>query len=304
MNILVTGHSGFVGQNLVKKLAEEGNRVFTLHVLFRKTNSPEYVTPIDFDETNLNRFAESLKGNSIDGIIHLATKFLVKHTLQQVAELVDSNLRLGAMLLDAAEEAKVRWFLNTGTYWQYYRNNSYSPVNLYAAIKQGFETIAQYYIETGTIKFVTLILFDTYGPDDNRPKLLNQWHKISKTGESFKMSGGGQLMKINYIDDVVNAFVLLADGLQNKTGKINNGQVFSLDSPRDYTLRQLAEIFESTLSTKLNIEWGTLPYRKREVMKPALSGEPVPGWKPQVSLREGLKRTFVPENTPVKGIID
>jgi nucleoside-diphosphate-sugar epimerase len=295
MNILVTGHNGFIGRNLTHELTCKGNQVSAVFQPERGDKAPAEIQMIELDKNNPLEFAKKLEEYEIDGIIHLATRFLVNHHISQVADLIDSNIRYAALLLDAANLAGVKWFINTASYWQHYQNKDYSPVNLYAAIKQGFETIAQYYIETGTTRFATLNLFDTYGPGDTRPKLLNHWNKIAQSGEPMKMSGGGQLLKLNYIDDVVEAFTILATQLQVQPETIGNGQVFSLDTRRDYTLRQLAEIFENSLSVKLNIEWGALPYRNREVMKPAPYGKPIAGWTPKTEIRDGLKKTFAVE---------
>lgn len=295
MNILITGHNGFVGKNLAHKFTGNGDDVFAVYQQHRDDIAQNGIKLIELDKHNPLDFAKKLEQHRIDGIIHLATRFLVSHHISQVSDLINSNIRFATLLLDAANLAGVKWFINTATYWQHYQNKEYSPVNLYAAIKQAFETIAQYYIEAGHIRFATINLFDTYGPGDTRPKLLNLWNTIAKTGETLKMSGGGQLLKLNYIDDVVEAFFLLATRLQNQPETIVNGQLFSLDTQRDYTLRQLAEIFENTLSLKLNIEWGALPYRNREVMQPAPTGKPIPGWKPKTEIREGLKKTYLPE---------
>jgi CDP-paratose synthetase len=291
MNVLVTGHNGFIGRSLVKSFAEN-NDVFVLKIKERKDPVPKNVSVIKYDETKIEEFAEHLKEEKIDGIVHLASKFVVKNKPSQVGGLIDSNLRFGAIILDAAVNANVRWFLNTGTFWQHYQNKEYSPVNLYSAIKQGFQTIASFYTETGRILFVTLILFDTYGPGDKRPKVLNLWDRASETGESLKMTAGEQIIKLNYIDDVVNAYLILAGILQEQPELCQNGQVFSVYPNECYTLKQLSGVFEAALNCKLNIDWGANPYREREFMNPGIIGKLIPGWVPKVSIAEGLKKSF------------
>jgi nucleoside-diphosphate-sugar epimerase len=51
-------------------------------------------------------------------------------------------------------------------------------------------------------------------------------------------------------------------------------------------------MFENISKTKLNINWGTKPYGKREVMVPWNKGKKIPGWKPRISLQEGIKKTL------------
>ena len=70
------------------------------------------------------------------------------------------------------KEVGVKILVNTGTSWQHYENKDYSPVNLYAATKQSFEAILQYYVEVASLKAITLKLFETYGLDDPRPNFF------------------------------------------------------------------------------------------------------------------------------------
>jgi len=52
----------------------------------------------------------------------------------------------------------------------------------------------------------------------------------------------------------------------------------------------LAAIYEQATATTLNINWGVRPYREREVMMPWEKGEVVPGWKPQISMTNGIEK--------------
>jgi nucleoside-diphosphate-sugar epimerase len=181
----------------------------------------------------------------------------------------------------------VRWFVNTGTFWQHFENQAYCPVNLYAATKQAFEDVARYYAETASTAFVTLKLSDTYGPDDPRRKLIPIWLKAAATGEKLEMSPGDQLLDIVHVDDVVRAYVRAIELLEQ--GKLS-GASFAVSSDAPLTLRQLAVKFESAVGKRLNIEWGARPYRKREVMRTWTGGVPVPGWRAQIPLEDGLRR--------------
>ena len=179
MNILVTGVTGFIGTHLLRVLKDQ----YEVHAFIRSSTDVAKV-PADFIfvfNDNVEELSIYLKENKIEGIIHLASLYVAQHQPSQVKDLVLSNVYLGTALLEAAANAGVKWFLNTGTFFQHYQNASYSPVNLYAATKQAFESIAQYYIDTEKIKFCTLMLSDTFGPDDIRPKIFNLWKRISET---------------------------------------------------------------------------------------------------------------------------
>jgi nucleoside-diphosphate-sugar epimerase len=233
-----------------------------------------------------------MQKEKFDGVIHLASLFLVNHQPENVTDLIESNVLFGTALLEASVKSETPWFINTGTFWQHYLDKTYCPVNLYAATKQAFEDIAQYYMETSSINFVTVKLFATFGPDDTRSKVFNLWSKISQTQEKLDMSPGNQIIDMSYIDNIVDGYMRLIS-LISKDGKRKLlGQAFTIQSDKRVSLRKLAEMFEKISKTKLNINWGGRPYGQREVMIPWKKGKHIPGYKPSVKLEEGIKRTL------------
>jgi len=206
--------------------------------------------------------------------------------------MIEANIKFGTIILDCAVQTNIKWFINTGTFWQHYNNSDYSPVNLYAATKQAFEGIIKYYSENKMIDVKTLKLCDTYGPDDTRPKVFNLWKKYADTGEVLNMSAGEQLIDILHVDDIVDGFYILSILLNEKSILIKNDDCFVLKANKRYTLKQLSEIFEESINKKINIEWGKLPYRKREVMEPYEKGIILPNWEQKIDLLDGIRTLF------------
>jgi len=289
MKIFLTGATGFIGKHLVKKLIEEGH-IITIN-LFGEEKTPfdDTVLTYNLNEANIKKDTDYLTRESFDGIIHLASLYLTVHKPEDSVKLIDTNVRFSTYILECASQAKVKWFINTGTFWQNYQNADYSPVNLYAATKQAFESIAQYYIETNQIRFCTLRLCDTYGPNDTRPKIFNLWEKIAKSGETLEMSLGEQIIDISFIDDIVDAFILLVTHLHGNKNEIVNGTVYAVKAEKRYSLKQLAVLYEKATGCRLQIKWGGKPYRDREVFVPWENGKLVPGWKPKIKIEMGIK---------------
>jgi nucleoside-diphosphate-sugar epimerase len=185
--------------------------------------------------------------------------------------------------------AGVRKFINTGTSWQHYNNEKYNPVCLYAATKQAFESLLEYYVEVVSFKAVTLELFDTYGENDTRPKLINLLHKISDDHIELNMSPGEQELNLIHISDVCNAYDKAIEMIENDFTE-NKHLKFDVSSDEVYKLKDIIDLFEKTSGKTINVVWGGRPYRKREVMNVWSGGNRLTNWKAKVKLSEGLKK--------------
>ena len=284
MRILVTGATGFIGTNLTRELRKNND----LFILGQFEGDPEKLSlPGIVMTDDIQCLADYIKANEIEGIIHLASLYLTVHTTEQVKDLVLSNVYFGTAVLEAASLAgTVKWFLNTGSIWQNYnvKGTAYNPVNLYAATKQAFIDLAKYYTDVFGIRFCTLKLCDTYGPNDTRRKIFKLFKDYSENGEVLKMSPGEQLIDLLYISDIVAGFTQLAYLLSSN---INLKDEYVLSSGHQIPLKELARLFTEVSGRNLKIEWGGLSYRKREVMIP-WKGEVVPGWGPKVQVEDGI----------------
>lgn len=284
MKILVTGATGFIGTNLTRELRKKHD----LYILGQFEGDPENLgLPGIVMTDDIQCLGDYIKANEIEGIIHLASLYLTVHTPEQVKDLVSSNVYFGTAVLEAASLAGcVKWFLNTGSIWQNYnvKGTAYNPVNLYAATKQAFIDMAKYYSDVFGVRFCTLKLCDTYGPNDTRKKIFKLFKDYSESGAVLKMSPGEQLIDLIYITDIIAGFTRLAELLASDA---ELGDEYVLTSGRQIPLKELAQLFCEVSGRKLNIEWGGRSYRDREVMVP-WRGVPVPGWKAEVSVEEGI----------------
>ena len=292
---LLTGGTGFIGSHLSHRLLSMGCRV-VLDVRKghnkRQLQSLGILHDVEMSESNgtIAEMAQCLDHYQPSAVIHLASCFLGEHRSDQVSELLTSNICYGTHILQAMADVGVRHFLNTGTSWQHYENAAYNPVNLYAATKQAFADIVEYYVQAAGMHAVHLELSDTYGPLDPRRKLIPLLLETERTGKTLNMSGGEQLIDLVHIDDIVDAFVI---ALQRLTDTPENAEqsndTYVVSSHSAIPLRQLLSAFEAARGTSLNICFGKRPYRKREVFAPFTNGTALPGWSPKRSLADGLR---------------
>lgn len=291
--ILLTGASGYIGSQLLNVLDSMG---YDVSLLFRSEKSHDESRSYIYNYEDVDGLINYVNEIKPDGIIHIASFVLVEHKPQEILSLVNSNIILGTHLLEAAKIAGVKWFLNTGTFWQNYEDADYSPVNLYAATKQAFQDLAAYYTATSDLVFATLKLNDTFGLGDKRRKIFTLWCENMQTGEVLGMSGGEQIIDISYIEDVTAAYIKLIEHMSGKDAHKFKNTEFVVSNSERITLKELASKFEEAVSTKLNIEWGARPYREREVMIPWYKGALVPGWKQKYTILDAIKKVYGGEN--------
>jgi nucleoside-diphosphate-sugar epimerase len=288
MKIVLTGVTGFIANAIVERLLNEGHQVYA--IVRPQTDLSKLQKDIGFfvDDGNTEKLNSFFNEILPDGVLHLASLVLVNHNLDDIESLIISNVLFSTRLLEASVNSKVKWFINTGTFWQHYNNEDYNPVNLYAATKQAFIDIAKYYYETQKINFVTIKLNDTFGSNDTRSKIFNLWGRAVQNEENLGMSAGEQIIDISYIDNIVDAYMQMLSQLQVDDTYKYAGEVFAVNSEERMSLKELARVYEEVTHATVDITWGGRPYRDREVMIPWTKGQPVPGWKQNISLRDAI----------------
>jgi nucleoside-diphosphate-sugar epimerase len=287
MNILITGITGFIGSAVAEHLAMTGH---TVHAIVReKSDTCDIKKKISIHRHNgsTEQLCELMQKIAPDVVFHFASMYLADHKVTQISELFRSNVEFPSQLLEAMKQSNITQFINTGTCWQHYESSAVRPVNLYAATKQAFEVVLDYYHDAHNISSVTLKLCDTYGPNDKRKKLINILLNAAHTQEKLNMSLGEQIIDLTHIEDIVSAYecaMVLIGGASDK--KISEKYLISGSR---HTLKEVVNIVSEVTSTPINADFGKRPYRFREVMMPSDACElKLPGWTPGFNLRSGL----------------
>lgn len=274
---IVTGATGYIGSNLCKQLTKEGWKVA---IVTRPTSDYNYLSDVinkieilEYDDnlSNLISFFNKIKASVV---FHLAAVAINEHDVSDVDILLNANIRFGLHILEAMKQSSTPFLINTGTYWQHFESDEYNPLNLYAATKQSFQDLVKYYTSIGEIKAITLKLFDTYGPNDDRPKLINLLHKFADEGIELDMSPGEQQLDYVHIDDITQAFIKAYEYIYD----IEEYEEFAVATGRLIQLKELVQLFKEKTGKEIKVNWGGKPYRKREVLKPWSSYRTLPNW--------------------------
>jgi len=286
---LVTGATGFVGGRLVRRLLTDG---WETHAIVRPSSNATTLCGV-LGSGNVHEHDGSTSGliNIVGSIhplavFHLASAVITDYAAADVEPLIRSNILFGIQLLEAMTVAGVSDIVNTGSYSQHYEGREYSPVSLYAATKQAFQDILQFYSEVRGLRAVTLELPDTYGPDDKRSKLLSLLDRVARSGETLQMSPGEQLLDLLHVDDVVHGYEVAADGLLS--GHLPSPSEYQLSSGSLMRLKDVVELYRQATGRTVSVAWGGRSYRAREVMEPRSPVSVLPEWQPCISLKDGF----------------
>lgn len=290
---LVTGATGYIGSRLTAALLQGGWRV---GVVTRPSSS---LRGLAAHGSAIGRHEHDGTTESLCRIVadarpdvtfHLASVAVADHGPADVAPIISSNVLFGSQLLEALRQAGCPCIVTAESFWQYgARVGADAPTCLYAAAKSAFRDILDFYVRSGHARAVCLVLYDTYGPDDPRPKLLPYLRRAALSGSAVDLTPGRQVVDMMHVDDVVAAFLRAADLLPG------NGApalaTYAVSSPDRMPLRDLVDVFVRETGLVLKANWGARPYRPNEVMVPA-TGEALPGWRPGIGLAEGLRAVF------------
>lgn len=286
---LLTGGTGFVGSHLARRLSMDG---WEVHALLRPRSDPRRLRAAA-PEVRMHHVGAETQAvvNAVSAAApeicwHLAAYACGVHALPDVDPLIEANVAFGARLVEGLAHAHVPVLVNAGTFWQHHGNETYSPTSLYAATKQAFEDIARYYTEIDAFRAVHLRLFDNYGPDDSRGKIVALLLQHARSGDALPMSPGEQLIDLVHINDVVEALLRAAAAAAAPS------QTYQVATGNPLRLRDLAKTVEAVTGRTLFIEWGARPYRRGEMMDPWTTAATLPGWSPHISLVDGLRELW------------
>lgn len=246
--ILVTGHAGFIGSNLV-------NRLFTdmkSGTIVGIDNLNNYYDPMlkiyrldELDRVKPSGITfKSLKGSiadrelieklfaehKFDIVVNLAAQAGVRYSIENPDVYIESNIIGFYNILEACRHYSVEHLVYASSSSVYGGNKKVpfstddrvdNPVSLYAATKKSNELMAHCYSKLYNIPSTGLRFFTVYGPA-GRPDMayFGFTNKLLK-GETIQIYNYGNCRRdFTYVDDIVEGIVRVMQGApERKTGE-------------------------------------------------------------------------------------
>ncbi len=300
--VLITGGAGFIGCHLCQKLLTHDYKVVCLDNFI--TGNLENVKPLLKDKNfrlivhNVSNYIDIQ--DKIDYVLHCAS----------LASPIDylnfpiQTLKVGSLgahnALGLAKKKKAAFLLFStsevyGDPLEHPQKESYwghvNPIGVrgcYDESKRFAEAITMAYHRVHKLDTKIVRIFNTYGPKmrhhDGRvvPNFIFQ----ALNNVSLTVYGkGSQTRSFCYIDDLVEGIYRLM------LSKIN--EPVNLGNPNEFTIMQLAKLVLKLTGSKSKLILKPLPQDDPKQRRPDISkAKKLLGWKPAISLEEGLKKTI------------
>jgi nucleoside-diphosphate-sugar epimerase len=304
--VLVTGGTGFIGSHITRFLVKEGYSVRVLddNTRGKNTRISDVISEIELIEGDVSNFSltESACKN-IDMIIHLAfingTSNFYNHPDKVLNVAIKGILSIASAIskwniedLILASSSEVYQFPDTFPTPENIQMVVPDLVNPRYSYGLG-KIIQEYYSFHAMRELNNLTIFrphNIYGSDMGNlhviPQLFEKAIRAKEVGGEFIVEGtGAQTRSFCHINDFIQGFALI---LRASKGK----QVFNIGSSEEVTISDLAARIAKICDVNSNVLKSEMPAGGTLRRVPDISKLEALGYKPTVSLDDGLKKYF------------
>ncbi len=297
--VLVTGGTGFVGANLVRRLLQEGHAV---HLLVRPGYRPWRIEALRADlRLHVVELADAAGVQAVvqavrpDWIFHLAVHGAYSDQTD-VGQIVQTNILGTVNLVQAALATGFEAFVNTGSSSEYgYKDFApvettwLEPNSYYAVAKAAATLFCRYTAQHHQVRLPTLRLYSVYGPYEEPKRLIPTLIREGLQGRLPPLVNPKIARDYIYVEDVTTAYLLactqpLAD----------LGAVYNVGTGVQTTLGEIVAIARQTLAIPAEPQWGSMPDRHWDTTVWVADSRKLQqdlGWQPRYSVAEGFQAT-------------
>ncbi len=301
--ILITGGTGFVGSNLVRKLSSSKNEI---HLLIRNSSDTWRIEDIknklnihEVDLLNKKKLETTIKKIQPKIGFHLAA-YGIRQFENDIYKTLETNLIGTFHLFSILSNQHVKRVVNVGSVFEYGEKSSNSgfletdclqPLTFYGITKTAQTNIANHFFKFRSLPVTTLRLFTPYGMFEEKGRLVTDIMLAIIKNKTLKISSPKSVRDFVFIDDVVEALIKAS-----KTPNIN-GKVFNIGLGEPNSVENIVKISQNFPNYKIKTMitnnqkqdydlFGAKRYANITKAKKILN------WKPKYSIEEGLKKTY------------
>ncbi len=300
--ILVTGGAGFLGSHLCEKLIDQGNEVICLDNYYTgsKNNVSHLISNENFEllrhDICFPLYVE------VDEIYNLACPASPIHYQYDPVQTTKTSVHGSINMLGLAKRQGAKIFQastsevygdpeihpQNESYWG--KVNPIGPRSCYDEGKRCAETLFFDYFRQHRLQIKVARIFNTYGPKmhPNDGRVVSNFILQALKNRNITIYGNGeQTRSFCYVDDLINAILLIMDTDNSFTGPMNIG------NPQEFTIQSLAEKVIKLTNSKSEIIYKPLPEDDPKQRKPDISlAKKTISWEPKINLDKGLEQTI------------
>ena len=298
---LVLGGAGFMGSHLVELLVREGRavRVFDLPGAAAKRLAAvkAKIELIEGDFQQAREVAAAVEG--CEAVFHLIGTTVPSTSNRDPAYDTETNLLATLRLLEACVRAKVKQVVFSSSGGTVYgvaerlpipETHPTEPRTSYGIVKLAIEKNLELFRHLHGLDYTALRIGNAYGPRlpvGGEQGAVGAFLKCLKHGQPIPLWGEGAAVRdYVYVEDVARAF-------RAALGQRSPHRVFNIGTGRGTSLRELIALLERVTGRKAALEqrMGRAADVPENVLDTALARQHL-GWTSQVSLEDGLARTW------------
>ena len=267
MNIIITGHKGLIGHYLKERLEKEGHKI---------------LAAIDSrDGSHVSCLKDFKISEPVDLFIHAAAHCKINQSIEN-PELPHYNNSEGTFqVLEFCRKNKIPKIINFSSSRVLSKEK-----NPYTASKLYGEELCKAYCQCYGLKYVIIRPSTVYGPFwDKTNRLMHKFIINALEGKELEIYGNPETKTLDftYIDDFVDG-VMLAISQENKE--------FNISGNEEYNVLKLAQMIIAKTGSKSKIKFLKEEIAQPQQVKVNISEIQNIGYKPRISLEEGVERTI------------
>jgi len=296
--VLVTGGAGFIGSNLVDELLARGLKVRVIDIF--ATGSRRNLNPhADLIEADI-RDGEAIRPafEGIDCVFHVAALPRIPLSIAEPVKTHMTNVVGTLNVLIAARDAKVRRVIYSGSSSVYgdqtqmplVETMTPNPLNPYALQKHVGEQYTRMFHRLFAMETLTLRYFNVYGPrmasEGAYVTVISAFLAARRRGEPLEIHGDGeQTRDFTHVSDIVAANILAMDA------RVADGRAINVGAGRNVSINRVADLIGGP-----RIRGGGRQGDMRNTLADTTEASRVLGWRPQVSIEEGIQQLVTAPN--------